>query len=285
MDSTTIVVQAINGWLENVAGTITPPALKLAGALIFQTPSIPDLPGVQQVWTLVAGVADVLLVLALMWGGVLIMSSGTFEHQYTTKRLLPRLLLAAVMVNASLAFCRTAIAFDNAMVTTLVGANPEATLWAQISDGLVTQDSATQLLSSLVAIVIAIFAVLLVVVYLARDFLLIVGTVVAPLSLATLSVPSLAWLSSLWFRAYLTTLFVQVAQAALLGVGLQVARHPDALGLPALGLLQPIVLVTLLYLSLRLPFIAYGLAFGQTVTGLPVVQSAIGAARAIRGAS
>ncbi len=284
MDPTQLVIGAINGWLENVASAVTPPALKLAGALIFQTPSIPDLPGVQQIWTLVAGVADVLLVLALMGGGVLIMSSGTFEQQYTTKRLLPRLVLGAVVSNASLVLCGTLIAFNNALVTALVGPNPDTTLWLQLSNGLVTPDPSTQLLSSLIAIVIAILAVLLAVAYLARDVLLIVATVVAPLLLATLSFPPLAGIASTWFRAYLFALFVQVVQAVLLDLGLQVAGHTDALGLPSLGVLRPVVLVTLLFLSLRLPFAAYRLAFGQSFSDNRAVQSAVAAGKAVREA-
>jgi hypothetical protein len=275
MDPTQLVIGAINGWLQNVAGAVTPPVLKLAGALIFQTPTIPDLPGVKPVWSLAAGVADVLLVLALMGGGVLIMSSGTFEHQYTTKRLLPRLLLGAVVSNASLVLCGTLIAFNNAMVTALVGPRPDDTLWLQISTGLMTPDASVQLLSSLIAIVIAILAVLLAVAYLARDVLLVVATVIAPLPLAALSFPPLAGIASLWFRIYLFALFVQVAEAVLLDIGLQVVGHTDAFGLPALGLLQPIVLVTLLFLSLRLPFAAYRLAFGHDLSANPTVRSAV----------
>jgi hypothetical protein len=280
MDPTQVVIGAINGWLQNVAGAVTPPALKLAGALIFQTPSIPGLPGVQPVWSLVAGVADVLLVLALMGGGVLIMSSGTFEHQYTTKRLLPRLVLGAVVSNASLVLCGTLIAFNNALVTALVGPNPDTTVWVQISNGLITPDPSTQLLSSLIAIVIAILAVLLAIAYLARDVLLIVATVIAPLPLATLSFPPMAGIASLWFRIYLFALLVQVAQAVVLSIGLQIAGHTDAFGLPSVGLLRPIVLVTLLLVSLRLPFAAYRLAFGHDLSANPAVRSAVATGRA-----
>jgi hypothetical protein len=281
MDATQVVIQAINGWLQSVAGAITPPALNLAGWLIFQTPSIPDIPGVSQVWWLVAGVADLLLVLALTGGGVLVMSSGTFEHIYTAKRLLPRLALAAMLSNASLALCRAFIQFENALVVALVGSHPEATLWSQVTATLMNPDPAAQVLSSLIAIVIAIIAVLLVVVYLARDLLLIVGTVVAPLALATYSLPILAEVAGLWCRAYMATLFVQVAQAVLVSVGLQLARHTDTLGVPTSGLLTGLVLVTLLYLSLRLPFVAYHWAFGHGVTSSRAVQTTIATAKAV----
>ena len=281
MDPTQVVIQAINGWLQSVAGAVTPPALNLAGWLIFQTPSIPDIPGVSQLWWLAAGVADLLLVLALTGGGVLVMSSGTFEHMYTAKRLLPRLALAAILSNASLALCRALIQFENALVVALVGSHPEAALWGPFTAALMNPDQATQVLSSLIAIAIAIIAVLLVVVYLARDLLLIVGTVIAPLALATYGLPILAELSALWCRAYATALFVQVAQAVLVSVGLQLARHTDTLGVPASGVLTGLVLLTLLYLSLRLPFAAYHWAFGHGVTDTRATQTAIAAAKAV----
>jgi hypothetical protein len=283
MDATELVIQAIDGWLQSLAGAITPPALGAAGHLIFQTPAIADLPGVREVWTLVVGVADLLLVLAVIGGGVLVMSAGTFEHLYTTKRLLPRLALSVIASNGSLALCGGLIQFDNALVVALVGAHPDTTLWTQVSAGLINPDPGTQVLSSLIAIVIAVMAVLLVVVYLARDLLLILGTVLAPLALATYGFPPMAELSSLWLRAYATALFVQVAQAELVNVGLQVARHTDMLGAPSFGFLEGLVLATVLYLNLHLPVAAYRLAFDQGLASNRTVRAAVGAVRAVRG--
>ena len=184
MDITSQVIEAINGWLQSLAQGVLGPALQAAGKFIFQTPAFDGLAQVQQTWAVARDVADAMFVLALLLGGVLVMASGTFETEYTAKRLLPRLVLAAVLSNASLAICGSLIRLDNALVLGLLGPDPAGTLWAQATAGLGRPDLGGQVISSLLSLAAALLALLLVVVYIVRDLVLLVGTVLAPLALA-----------------------------------------------------------------------------------------------------
>ena len=280
MDVTSQVIEAINGWLRSLGQGVLGPALQAAGKLIFQTPSFDDLAQVQQSWAIARDVADALFVLALLLGGVLVMASGTFETEYTAKRLLPRLVLAAVLGNASLAICGALIRLDNALVLGLLGPDPGGSLWGQATAGLGHPDLGGQVISSLVSLAAALLAVLLVVAYIVRDLVLLVGTVVAPLALAAYSLPQTEELAELWWRIYAAGLLVQVGQAILIAVGAQLVAHTEWLGASS-ALVSGLVLITLLYLLLKMPFLAYRWAFRQSVRQNRIVQVIALAAKAV----
>ncbi len=266
MDVTSTVIQAINGWLQSLAGAVTRPALQIASSFLFQTPAFDTLPDVQKLWAIEVGVADSVFILAAVAGGIMVMASGTFETLYSAKRLLPRLALAAVLTNISLPLCGALIALDNALVVALLGPSPATTLWPHVVAQLAGGDTGPQVLSSLISLALAAIALLLVLVYIGRDLILLVGTVIAPLALATYGLPQTDEIARAWGRAYAAALFVQVAQAELLNVGAQLIDHTDWLGAPASGLVSALVLITVLYLVLRLPFAAYKWAFGNGVS-------------------
>ncbi len=279
MDITSQVIQAINGWLQSLAQSVLGPALHAAGQFIFQTPAFDSLAPVQQTWAIARDVADALFVLALLLGGVLVMASGTFETEYSAKRLLPRLVLAAVICNSSLAICGGLIKLDNSLVIGLLGPDPSGSLWSQATAGLGRSDLGGQVVSSLLSLTAALLAVLLVVVYIVRDLILLLGTVLAPLALAAYSLPQTEELAELWWRVYAAGLLVQVGQAVLIAVGAQLVAHTEWLGATS-ALVSGLVLVTLLYLLLKMPFLAYRWAFRQPIRQNQIVQVIALAAKA-----
>jgi hypothetical protein len=254
MDITSQVIDAINGWLQSLAEHLLRPALTAAGQLLFQTPAYDSIPDVGRAWSLVRDAADGLFVLALLAAGVLVMASGTFESRYSAKVLVPRIVLAAVSANASLAICGGLIRIDNALVQGLLGPHPGASTFAQLAGMIQGPAASDQVVGSLVSIAAAILAVLLVVLYIGR--------------------------ARLWWRMFSALLFVQVVQAVLVEVGLQLLRHTDWLG-PVSDLTSGLVLITLLYLLFKLPFAAYQWAFRQRLSQSPVVQGTVATVRTV----
>ena len=280
MDITSQVIDAINGWLQSFAAHLLKPALTAAGQLLFQTPAYDSIPEVGQSWALVRDAADGLFVLTFLGVGVLVMASGTFESRYSAKVLVPRVVLAAVAANASLAICGGMIRLDNALVQGLLGTDPGAKTFGQLAGMIQGPAASDQVVGSLVSIAAAILAVLLVVLYIGRDLLLLVATVLAPLALATYALPQTDEIARLWWRVFSALLFVQVIQAVLIEVGLQLLKHTSWLG-PVSDLTSGLVLVTLLYLLFKLPFAAYQWAFRQRISQHPVVQGTVATVRAV----
>ncbi len=280
MDLTAQVSEAINAWLQSVITQLLGPALGAVGALLFTTPAFDEIPEVAALWSLVRGVADLLFVLAIVAAGVLVMASGTFEHRYSAKLLVPRLALAAIVANASLALAGGLIRLENAIVSGLLGASPAASAAGQI--GLMLGGHpASQVVGIVVGLAAAALALLLLALCIARDLVLLVATVLAPLVLATYALPQTEELARLWWRVYTALLFVQVVQAVLVALGLELLRHTDWLGGPISDLTSGLLLVTLLYVLFRLPFAAYEWAFAQPLRESAPVRTIVVAARAV----
>jgi hypothetical protein len=284
MDVTSQVIEAINAWLQSLAEHLVRPALAAASTLLFQTPQFDSIPEVGRSWALVRDVADGLFVVALVAAGIMVMAAGGVESRYSAKVLLPRIALAAIAANASLAVCGGLIRLDNALVSGLLGPDPGNQMFSQLSAMVEAPHVADQVVGSLVGLAAAALAILLVALYLGRDLVLIVGTVLAPLALATYALPQTDEIARLWWRVYASLLFVQVIQAVLVEVGMQLVRHTDWLGGPASDLTSGLVIITLLYLLFKLPFAAYHWAFRHPLSRSPLVQSAVTAARSVAAA-
>ncbi|MGH2504301.1 MAG: hypothetical protein ACRDID_17475, partial [Ktedonobacterales bacterium] len=66
-------------------------------------------------WTWVVGVADAALALLMMWGGYLVMSTDALDlRTHSAMRMVPRIALAALAANLSLAFATFFIDLGNA---------------------------------------------------------------------------------------------------------------------------------------------------------------------------
>jgi hypothetical protein len=280
VDLTAQVVEAINAWLLTVTTQLLAPALSAVGQLLFTTPAFDQIPEVERLWSVVRTTADALLVLALLVAGVLIMASGTFESRYTAKLLVPRVALAAVVANASLAIVGGLIRVENAIVTGLLGPEPAATATSHLA-ALLGGNGASQAVGIVVGLSAAALALLLVALSIGRDLVLLVATVLSPLALASYALPQTEELARLWWRIYGALLFVQVLQAVLIQVGLELLRHTDWLASPVSDLTSGLLLVTLLYLLLRLPFAAYEWAFRQPLSQSAPVRTLVVAARAV----
>jgi hypothetical protein len=280
MDLTSQIVEAINTWLQTVSGQLLAPAFTAVGQLLFTTPAFDQIHEVEQLWTIVRNTADALFVLAVIAVGILVMASGTFDSRYAAKLLLPRLLLAAVFVNASLGITGGLIRLNNAIVAGLLGSEPAASATDQFAAILVGHP-ANVVVGVVVGLASAALALLLLALCIGRDLVLLIATVLSPLALAAYALPQTEELARMWWRIYAALLFVQVVQALLVELGLELLRHTDWLGGPVSDLTSGVLLVTLLYLLFRLPFAAYEWAFRQPLGQSAPVRTALIVARAM----
>ena len=170
-------------------------------------------------------------------------------------------------------------------MTALVGSNPTADVWGQAVSHVNSQRPTVAVLAALMSLALAAIALLLVVAYLIRDVVLLAATVIAPLALATYSVPQLDEAASVWWRVYGAGLFVQVAQAEVLNVGLRLVGHADLLGAPASELTDVLVLLILLWVLAKMPFWAFRWAFGHSFSEDHLAQRVAATVRAWRPAA
>lgn len=282
MDLTSQIAEAINAWLAGVASAVLGPALNALGQLIFQTPRFDQLPEIEAAWQVVRTTTDALFVLALLAVGVMVMVSGTLESRYTAKVLVPRLAFAAVAANTSLALCGGAIQLGNGLVQGLLGTEPGSTVLTQMASMITSGGVADHIVGLVLLVIAAALALMLVALYVGRDLVLLVATVLAPLAIALYALPQTEEIARLWARVYAALPFVQAIQALLVEIGAELLRHTDWLGGAVSDLTTGLVLLTLLFLMLKLPFAAYQWAFHQPLRAAPGIGKLVLAARTAR---
>jgi hypothetical protein len=283
MDISGAVTAAIDSWLAALLTALLGPALAAVSELIFRTPSFAAIPAVAQTWQLIRGVVDALFVLAWLAAGLLIMTQGGIDARYSAKVVIPRVALAAILANASLVLCGALIALNNAVVDAVLAPSPVATLARALGPLLGSGHVGLDLIAVLVGLAAAVLAMLLVVLCIGRAFVLLLATALAPLALATYALPQTDELARLWWRVFTGLLFIQVVQAVLVRIASEVLAAGDWLGGPVPGFVSGLIIVTLLYALLRLPFAAYSWAFRARLSDNPVVGTIALGARAIAG--
>src|SRR5207247_9501141 len=155
--------------------------------------------------------------------------------------------------------CGALIRFANGLVVSFVGTSGTSYVLGQLAS-VALGPGMTQLLPIALALAAAIVAMLLIVVYIARDLLLLVATVAGPLALVMYSLPQTEDIARLWTRAFSALLFVQVVQALLLRIAVQLLQRTDWLGASS-ELISGLLLLTLLHVLFKLPLAAYPRAF------------------------
>jgi len=174
--------------------------------------------------------------------------------------------------------CGGLIRLNNAIVELLVGSSGAAA-FADLTSITRTAGVAPPLVGALIGVAAAVLALLLVALYVGRDLVLVLAIVLAPLAVGSLALPASAELSRTWVRLFGAVLFVQVVQAVLVVVSLQVLKHLDWLGPFGSELTSGLVLVTVLYLLLHLPFMALRWALQHPAGWTAPIRTSVVAAR------
>lgn len=253
------VREAINGWFRGLVEDALRPALRLVGQTLLATPRVTGEDRIRQLWQVTAGIANALLVLAILAGAALVMSHGSVQSRYSIKEILPRLIVAAVLVNASLALSGQMVAVANALSSGFVASGADATeASGRLAGWVVAAVSGGGIFLIFLGLACAAFAVVLLVLYIVRAALIVLLVCAAPIMLLAHALPQTEGLAHLWWRAMLAALSVQVAQALTLAVAVRVFFTPEghgALGLSATGgLIDLLVALCLLWVLLKIPF-------------------------------
>jgi hypothetical protein len=253
------VKKAIDDWFRGLVKDALNPALKLVGDTLLSTPQITGQPRVRQFWQYTLGIADALLVLMIVIAGAIVMHHETVQTSYALKDALPRLGLAALAANASLGISGQMVSFANALSSGfLTGGVDPAKASERLSQFVVQTVMDGGIFLILLGLVCAVFAVVLLILYIVRAAIILLLVCAAPVMLLCHALPQTERLAHLWWRAMTAALFVQVAQALLLALAVQVVFTPSghgALGLHSTGsLIDVLVALCLLWLLVKVPF-------------------------------
>jgi hypothetical protein len=268
------ISNAIDGWFRSLVTDALNPMLELIGKTVLATPQVAGQGAVGQIWLISLGIADGLLVLFLLAAGALLMTNETLHSRYALKDAIPRIVIAAVVANASLSLSGQLISFANALSSGfLAGGVDPAQASLQLKAFILGAIANAGIFVILLGLVAAALAVVLLILYIVRATVVLILIAGAPLLLITHALPQTDGLARLWWRGMTAALGVQVAQALVLATAVRVffnAGGRAALGLSVTGsLIDLLVCLCLFWILIRIPFWAKDLAFSgrRTLVG------------------
>jgi hypothetical protein len=162
-------------------------------------------------------VANAALVLVAMWASFRIMWGHGLRSQYTARILLPRLLMAALLINFSLPLFQMVVDASNTVSEALrsfVVFDDPSHWWAGFAS-----DPTTGLWEILTTALLAAGYDVLAITYLMRYAILIVLAITAPIAGLFFMLPETHHISKQWVTHFTTNLFMQPAQLFVLAVG------------------------------------------------------------------
>ena len=206
---------------------------------MLATPDVTDQGRVGQLWQVSEGIADSFLVLFVVVGGAVVMGHETVQTRTALKDLLPRIVLAAIALNASLSLASLAISTADSFSAAVLGQGAGPSQAAVVLRQVVLGSLANQgIFVVILGGVVAVLAVVLLATYVVRVALVVVLVVAAPVFLVCHALPQTEGLAQLWWRAFAGALAVQVAQSFVLITALRVflaSGGPANLGIASTG--------------------------------------------------
>jgi hypothetical protein len=252
------VTSAINGWFKGLVTSALNPVLSLLGHTVLASPNVTGPGQVRDLWGAAAGIANTIVVLFVVVGGAIVMGHETLQTRYAAKDIAPRVVVAVIAANASLAVVGIGIGLANSLSTALLGPGVNPSNATAVLTQLVTAPLGSGgIFLVLMGLVAAILGVVLLAVYVIRVALLILLVAVAPIALTCHALPQTDGLARLWWRAIAGLLAIQVGQAVVLITALRVfftSNGHTVLGLTSSGgLVDILVAICLLYILIRIP--------------------------------
>lgn len=242
------------GWILcpviNLMATVTSTLASFIDGLMNYSLLANDPTAVQTAWSGLLSVANIMLVLAFL---VIIFSQSTSLglSNYGIKRMLPRLLLAAILINVSFYICAFAVDASNiagssitgfltgggsigAAVNAQLGGSAETGTFQNIVGGLAAGVAIVAIIASvLIPVVLSFLLVFLLLA--ARLVLLSLLIIISPLAFAAWLLPNTESYFKKWWELFMKLLVIYPAVMAMFGASLLVANLIDSFHLPDYG--------------------------------------------------
>jgi hypothetical protein len=222
-DITGHIEAAIDDWFRDLVTAALNPILNLLGHTLLATPNVTSQGRVGELWQTTEGMADAFLILFILVGAAIVMGHETIQTRTAIKDVLPRIVFAAIAVNASLSVAGLAISTADSLSQAVLGQGVDPSQAAVVLRQLVLGSLADGgMFVVLLGAVVAVLAVMLLATYIVRLALVVLLVVAAPICLVCHALPQTEGLAKLWWRCFFGTLGVQVAQSLVLVTALRV---------------------------------------------------------------
>jgi len=259
LDPVGVVTEAVSRWVGELVDSALGQVWALLSTGLLVNPDVTAVPRVVELWQLSLRIANATYALAVLVGGIYVMSHQTVQTRYGLGDILPRLLVAGLAANLNLLLIRPLIELGNAVSVALTGESQGAGVDA-LRDVLVSAMGglSNDLFAQLAAGLVALVGLGVAFTYVVRVAVLVIVVVAGPVALACHAVPALDGAARVWWRALGACLAIPVVQALVVSTAVQVWAGEDGRGLLGLtgstsGLVTLLVVGCLLWVLAKVP--------------------------------
>jgi len=220
---TQVLIDAVNGFIQNIVESSTKPIVDGIMTFLSSTPTLLNNSSIVKFWLIMLGITDSLFVLIVALLGLQFMSASTFGfEEIEFKHLLPRIGLAFLGANVSLFLADWAIQASNALVSGVISATGGLN-HAWITNAVTLQTLANGTAPFIILIFLLIFlvvAIVLLLMYISRLIIISLGAVLSPFIFLLWTLPKTADFAEMAIKGYLVsvfTIFVHVVTIQLAG--------------------------------------------------------------------
>ncbi len=208
---------------------------------------------------------DALLALVVIALAVRSILDRSLDSQHDLRAALPLVLVALVLMNASLTLAQMAIDLNNAMSSFASGMGSGSMPWSGplAQSALKSSSLASDLFEVVVLLALVIVVAILGFAYVIRMAILQVLIVTAPLAAMAIILPSTRGLARAWGRLFAVALFMQPAQLVVLGIAAATGLASSS------GLAADIYALATLWITLKVPgFLARAIGPDSSIAGI-----------------
>lgn len=207
---TQVLIDAVNGFMQNIVESATKPIVDAIFGFLVTTPSLLNNSVIFNFWIIILGITDSLLVIVVAMLGLHFMSASTLGfEEVELKQLLPRIGLAFLGANSSLFLADYVIVTCNALVSAVIASTGGlAHAWvlnAVNLDGLINHT--TPLITLIFLIIFLIVAIVLLLMYITRLITISLAGVLSPLIFLLCIIPRFSDFAEIAIKGYLVTVF------------------------------------------------------------------------------
>lgn len=208
---TQVLIDAISGFMQNLAESATKPVVDGIVGYLTTTPTVLNNQTILNFWLVILGITDSLFIIIVALLGLHFMSASTFGYDdVELSQLLPRIGLAFLGANISLFLANYVIVTANALVKTVLDSTGGlAHAWVVDAINPATLITGTTPLITLVFIILfLIVAIILLLMYISRLILISLGAVLSPLVFLLLIIPKFSDFAEIAIKSYVVTVFM-----------------------------------------------------------------------------
>lgn len=273
---TQVLIDAVNGFIQNVVESSTKPIVDGIMTFLGSTPSLLENSSIVKFWLIMLGITDSLFVLVVALLGLQFMSASTFGfEEIEFKHLLPRIGVAFLGANISLFLADYAIKASNALVSGVLSATGGLN-HAWISNAVTVSSITNGTAPFIILIFLLIFlivSIVLLLMYISRLIVISLGAVLSPFIFLLWTLPKTADFADMAVKGYFVSvfmIFVHVVTIQLAGTFLALPEQTNN------SLISVAVAIGLLLTLLKIPsFMMQLILFSRSVGAVRHVGSQI----------